>query len=441
MMYDQNEQNDLFENHFEQQTQQTVENQSSYTYVFSEGTLMGKEDVGACGTSPKRNGFSITVAIFTVLLCGAVAFFAACGGTYLAQNLAQSTQESVVESPDADSLHHNDPQSLLAMGDSKPSIYGSAGDEVFSVSQVVSHVQDAVVVIDVVLQSSLISQGTSSGSGVIISNQGYILTCNHVVRGAKQITVTLNSGSKYAAAFVGGDEQSDLAVIKIEPQSDEPLTYVEHGKSEHLVAGETVVAIGNPLGMLGGTVTRGIISSTQRNVTMSDGTVMTLLQTDAAVNSGNSGGGLFNLDGQLIGIVNAKYESKEGLAFAIPIDFALPVEQDLIRYGYVRGIVDHGLKTLYISESELYIYRYQFDIQSSGVYVISSEICQELANKDKIISINGVAIATEEQMEQLIKQYQIGDTLTIVASRDGEEFTVTLTLKEYVPENVSNELK
>jgi len=206
-----------------------------------------------------------------------------------------------------------------------------------------------------------------------------------------------------------------------------------------------VVAIGNPLGTLGGTVTDGIISATERTVSMNDGTQMTLLQTNAAINSGNSGGGLFNLDGKLIGIVNAKYAAQgvEGLAFAIPVDSAFVVERDLIRYGYVRGVVDDGLTTLDITEANLRYYYYNFKIDTVGVYVVASEYCADLANKDRIVSVNGTAVTTTAELNGIISQHQVGDVLTVVAvsSETGEEITATLTLQEYVPDSVKNNLK
>lgn len=452
-MYDQNSQydnSDFAEQNQSQETNEQVEEQNepatppTYTYVFSSGNTAQSGTSAFAPPPQKKNGFPWGKMIIAIVLCVSLSFAAGFGGTQFAFAMygvtgdqTETQQNSnVIDPPNEDSLYHEDPQALISQDQSDPSIYGSAGDEVFSISQVVRKVEASVVVID-----ATVLGGKSSGSGVIISDQGYILTCNHVVENATSVTVTLSSGTQYSAAFVGGDTSSDLAMLKIEPQENEPLTYAEHGKSANLVVGEMVVAIGNPLGFLGGTVTHGIISSTERNITMSDGTTMTLLQTDVAINSGNSGGGLFNLDGELVGIVNAKYESKEGLAFAIPIDSALPIEQDLIKYGYVRGIVDHGMETLYISEAELYIYHYRFGITTAGVYVVNSKICTELQNKDRIVSVNGVTITTQDQFDSEIQKYKVGDVLTIVASRDGKNFTVTLTLQEYVPDNISNELK
>ncbi len=446
MMYDQNSQNDNngFENNNQSSSQYSSSSENSYTYVFSNGTSQGMPPHDVPPQKKPMNTERIAFAVLTLCLCVSLSFVAGFGGFVLAKRLndvSQSGEPSINDAPDANDLHNENPDDILQQNNSEPSIYGSAGSEVFSISQVVQKVENAVVVVDVTVASSSFfgTAGTGSGSGVIISDQGYILTCHHVIENATTVTITLNSGNKYAASLVGSDPQSDLAVLKIDPK--ETLTYVEHGRSGNLVVGEYVVAIGNPLGTLGGTVTHGIVSATERSISMSDGTTMTLLQTDTAINSGNSGGGLFNLDGELIGIVNAKYESKEGLAFAIPIDSALPIEQDLIKYGYVRGIVDHGLNTLYISERELPSYKYYYGIDEVGVYVIESKYCTELANGDRIVSVNGTAITSADQLETLIKGYKVGDTLTIVASREGTQFTATLTLREYVPDRVANNLQ
>jgi serine protease Do len=201
------------------------------------------------------------------------------------------------------------------------------------------------------------------------------------------------------------------------------------------VVGERVVAIGNPLGTLGGTVTDGIISATERTITTENGT-MTLLQTNAAINSGNSGGGLFNLKGELIGIVNAKYAASgvEGLAFAIPIDSAYEVECDLIEFGYVRGVVDHGLELCEINSSNLSYYYRKYGIDNVGLYVISSSISNDLKNKDRLVSIDGIAIETMEQFDAILDQRKVGDVLAIVYERDTETHETQLVLGEYKPD-------
>ena len=444
-----NDQNSQFENHEDIELQDTHESEET-TYTDNFVDIDSPFDTPTlheeCDNRRYPRPLAVALALF---LCITLSFASGAFGVLFVSHFVlggNTSQSDVNNAPGKTDLYNSDPESILNKESSASSLYGSAGDEVFSVSQVVRKVEDTVVVIDVTYTSTQSWFGqqtsTSSGSGVVISADGYVLTCHHVVDGATSITVTLNSGGRYLATLVGSDAASDLAVIKIEPQ--ETLVYAEQGCSADLVAGEHVVAIGNPLGTLGGTVTNGIISALERKIQMSDGTVMTLLQTNAAINSGNSGGGLFNLDGKLIGIVNAKYsaEGVEGLAFAIPIDSAYTVQLDLIEYGYVRGVVDSGLETTDINFENLNWsqkaqYERTYGIHCTGVYIISSAYCAELKNADRIISVNGIAVNSKSELNSLLSKYKVGDTVTILASRDAVEFTVTLTLREYVPDYVN----
>ncbi|WP_442879300.1 S1C family serine protease, partial [Anaerorhabdus sp.] len=193
------------------------------------------------------------------------------------------------------------------------------------------------------LLQEYVSEG--AGSGVIITSDGYIVTNNHVIDNASTINVTLSDGTSYPATLIGKDAATDLAVIKIEATN---LTMAVLGNSDGISVGDTVVAIGNPLGRLGGSATDGIISALDREITI-DNETMTLLQTNAAVNPGNSGGGLFNSRGELIGIVNAKSSGSdiEGLGFAIPVNDVKTVAEQLINDGYVSNRASMGV---YLSE-------------------------------------------------------------------------------------------
>lgn len=348
-------------------------------------------------------------------------------------------EKDVIKDPDTEKTTIPKAQSH----ESEPGNYTSAGQAYNSVSEVYYAVADSVVEIttETVRNSLFMGQYISegAGSGVIIDGSGLIVTNNHVIAGANNVTVRLTDGSEYKATFIGKDEAADLAVIKIDAD-DKELKVASLGCSEDLIVGEDVIAIGNPLGSLGGTLTTGIISATERNIYI-DGEEKVLLQTNAAINPGNSGGGLFNMAGELVGVVNAKAsgEDIEGLGFAIPVDYAHGVIEDLINYGYVRGIVDHGLITLDVNRQNL-PYAYQkYGITSIGVVVIDSAYSGEFAYGDVIVSIDDVEISSSEDIDLLLKEYCVGDTITVRVERDGKKVAIELTLHEKVPDSVSFE--
>ncbi len=272
-----------------------------------------------------------------------------------------------------------------------------------------------------------------AGSGVIITKDGFIATNHHVIAGATSISVRTSDGTSYKATLVGSDEKTDLAVIKIDAKD---LPAAVTGEYEDCKVGDTVVAIGNPLGELGGTVTDGIISALDRDVTI-DGNIMSLMQTNTAINPGNSGGGLFNTSGQLIGIVNAKSsgEGIEGLGFAIPINLANEVISDLIEHGYVTGRVETGIEVIEISDFQTAMY---YRVQSVGLYVYSvtkgtNAEAQGLLSGDLIKSVNGQEVKTEEDYTKIVDKLKIGDEITFVVTRRNKDHTVKVTLEEYKP--------
>ena len=262
-----------------------------------------------------------------------------------------------------------------------------------------------------------------AGSGVIISADGYVVTNNHVIEGARSVTVTAN-GKKYPATLIGTDSQSDLALLKINAND---LTPAVLGDSSKLVVGELAIAVGNPLGELGGTVTSGIISALDRVITI-DGQDMSLLQTDASINPGNSGGGLFNINGQLIGIVNAKSSGSdiEGIGFAIPINTAKAIIDNLMQYGYVRGRIDTGL-TLVDIQSVQVAMRYR--VNQLGLYIANSTNA-DLKSGDRITSVGGKGIKDLASFNAAIKSYNVGDKVDISVDRGGQPVTVSITLGE-----------
>ena len=268
---------------------------------------------------------------------------------------------------------------------------------------------------------------SGAGSGVIISQDGYILTCAHVVDGATSVKVQLQNGETYDATIVGSDATSDIAVLKIEAAG---LTPAVIGDSDALAVGETVVAVGNPLGTLSNTVTDGIISALNREVTVEDND-MTLLQTNASISPGNSGGGLFNANGELIGIVNAKssYSEAEGIGFAIPIDSAMEIAQQLIENGAViRPAL--GVKILDVMDANT---ASQLGVSATGVYVVEvtagggAEAAGVQAG-DRIIAVDDTAVSSSNSVKSYLADKQVGDTVNLQVEREGKVLTLTVTL-------------
>lgn len=313
----------------------------------------------------------------------------------------------------------------------------SAGQPYSDITKVYNAVSDSVVEITTEIVQNSIWMGqyvtTGAGSGVIVHADGYIVTNHHVIEGASNITVRLKDGNTFTASFVGTDASSDIAVIKIEA---EDLKVADLGCSDELVVGEAVIAIGNPLGSLGGTVTEGIISATERHITI-NGSDMALLQTSAAINPGNSGGGLFNMAGHLVGVVNAKAagDDIEGLGFAIPIDTAYGIILDLINYGYVRGVVDHGISTIDVTTQNLYYYR-QYGITETGAIVIESEYSDKLIFGDRIVTVNGEDITCTDDIVDALEGAAVGQTVEITLLRDGELMQIEILLYEEIPDYI-----
>lgn len=310
----------------------------------------------------------------------------------------------------------------------------ASGQEPMSIVDIARQVGPAVVGIVATGESSsgmfLIPQQTqSSGSGIIISSDGYIVTNNHVVEGASSLKVTLNTMEEYDAKLVGTDPQTDLAVIKIEATG---LTSAVLGNSSDVEVGELAIAIGNPLGQeLAGTVTTGIISATNRQVTVDD-VEYTLLQTDAAINEGNSGGALVNAYGEVIGINSVKMASTgvEGLGFAIPSDIAKPVISDLIEYGYVTGRPVIGITGRNITEEMSQYYDLPVGVYIQAITEFSAAEKAGLRPGDVIIQCDGQTVETVDELNEIRDQHQVGDTLTLTIVRNGERIEVSVTLEE-----------
>ena len=295
---------------------------------------------------------------------------------------------------------------------------------------------DSVVAISCTMQTTAYGQtvqGTSSGSGFILSADGYVVTNYHVVQSASDITVTTHSGDEYAATVKGYDATNDVAVLKVEAEG---LSAVSIGSTSDLSIGDMVVAIGNPLGRLAATETVGYVSGINREVT-TDNTVISMLQTDAAINPGNSGGPLFNMYGEVIGITTAKYSgttnsgaSIEGIGFAIPIDDVMGIISDLIDYGYVTGAY-MGI-TVKDNDKEAAA---QFGLPTDGAYVVdvtpgSSADKAGIQSKDLITAVDDHKITTRTDLTRALRNYKAGDTAQITVVRSGRELTLTITFDE-----------
>ena len=280
---------------------------------------------------------------------------------------------------------------------------------------------------------STTSEGTGSGSGVIMSKDGYIITNNHVVDGAQSVSVQLSDGTSLDAEIIGTDEQTDLAVIKVTPTSD--LTAAEFGDSDELEPGEYAYAIGSPGGVqFANTITGGRISAINRDLTVND-RVMTLIQTDASINNGNSGGALINKYGQVVGITSAKLSGNafgsatvEGMGFAIPINTAKDIVDELIQNGYVSGRPSIGITGQNVESA---------DGKVSGVQVYSIDSRAKAASEglqvgDVITAVDGTPTPDMDKVNELKQDKKAGDKLTLSVYRisTGKTLNITITLTD-----------
>lgn len=307
---------------------------------------------------------------------------------------------------------------------SSSSLQSATGSKL-TIGEIANKNADSVVEINTTVGST----GQGAGSGVIVKENGYIVTNYHVIDGATTIAVRLHNGKSYSANVVGYDAQTDIAVLKINASG---LNAVTLGRSSKLAVGSLGVVIGNPLGKLGGTVTSGIISSKDRKIEL-EGRTRTLIQTDASINEGNSGGALFNGSGELVGIVVAKGSGAgvEGLGFAIPIDSIASSIDDIIEHGTVKGKPMAGI-SIYDAPVE------NKETGKSSKAVIIAEVKGQnakdagLKKGDQVVSINNDNVSTSEELISAIQGHRIGDTVKLGIIRDGNKLSVSLKLQSSV---------
>lgn len=368
---------------------------------------------------PKNSTLALLMTM-TVLLSGASGY----AGSYFANQRAAKETPPPVTTPVSESTETQPDVSYT------PLSQGQAP----SLSDVVSKTADSVVEINTksITETDFFGDpviGEGAGSGVIIRKDGYIVTNYHVIANAQDIRVRLTNGKTYEASLTGADKNLDVAVIKIEAQG---LTAASYGDSDKLKVGDTAIAIGNPLGELGGTVTSGIISALNRDITIGSNS-FSLIQTSAAVNRGNSGGGLFDAKGDLVGIIVAKSASRafmpsvEGIGFAIPINEAKVSAESIIETGRVPGRVHIGIRLAEIPDKETALAN---GVQEPGLYIAG--IMRENGFKpgDRIISMEGSKVSTAEEVQKAVSQRKAGDKMRFEIDRGGNIFELIVTLAE-----------
>lgn len=285
----------------------------------------------------------------------------------------------------------------------------------------------------------------ASGSGFILSDDGYILTNHHVIESSDSINVSMYDGTGYAAELIGYDESNDIAVLKIDASGLAPVVL---GDSDNMNVGDSVVAIGNPLGELTFSLTAGAVSALDREITMSNGITMNLIQTDCAINSGNSGGALFNLYGEVVGITNAKYSSSGSEASIDNIGFAIPINEV---WGIIESIIENGyISKPYIGVS---VTNVSAETQSYGlpmgaaVKTVAADSPAENAGlraNDIITQVNGTAITGSSELVAMVADTAAGDILQLTVYRQGATIELSLTVGEQIqsalePSNQQNQ--
>lgn len=345
----------------------------------------------------------------------------------VSESVIDFSVETKVESIESSS------EAVSSTDEEKVDFTTSSGHKRLGLADVVESIQSSVVAINVTGTATnyyYTYPTEGSGSGVIVSKDGYIVTNNHVISGGNNITVFLNDNTSYPAKLVASDSITDIAVLKIEAVD---LNAAVMGASSTLRVGDFALAIGNPLGEYQGSVTLGIVSALNREIELNE-EIHTMFQVDAAISPGNSGGGMFDSNGMLIGIVTAKTVSEdvEGLGFVLPIDDVKPVIEDLINYGYVKGRPTLGFEAVEITSKRVALY---YGLDKLGVYVSSVEEGSfaersGIQYKDYISAADGETIATVERLEEILSSKSIGDTIVLEIYRNNTVIDVVLVIGE-----------
>ena len=372
-------------------------------------------------TKKERKGMSAGAVIALCLVCALLGGAVSSGVTYVATRSGNSSAlgealDSIVPTtvPVISTVSYD----TGAVNDTAAAIYELAKQQVVGVQTDITY--------NVFGQTTVASV---SGSGVIITEDGYILTNHHVVEDAIQggydVTVMMYDETSYDAEIVGYDADNDLALLKIDATG---LNAAQLGDSDNLTVGQIIYAVGNPLGELNYSMTSGIVSATDRTITTESDVAMNVFQIDAAVNSGNSGGPVYNSLGQVIGIVSAKYADTgvEGLGFAIPINDAAHIANQILEYGYVTDRAYLGITCTTVTSSIAASYNLVEGAYVNSVLEGSAAEKAGLQEGDTIIALNGETVAGSSELTSMLRKYRAGDTATLTVSRDGENVDLTV---------------
>lgn len=376
----------------------------------------------------KKNGGKKGVAL--ALVCALLGGGMGVGGGFLGASLARGDLPQTVVSGDG--------VSTVMQGVRETSVLQiqqiDSSKELTAAEVYAANVNSTVGIVTSAVTTNFWGQQTQSaaaGSGFIFTDDGYIITNYHVIEGANTVTVSTYDGTQYDAKIIGYDESNDVAVLKVEAEG---LTPVVIGSSSKLNVGDNVVAIGNPLGELTFSLTAGAVSALNRDVTMSSGSTQELIQTDCAINSGNSGGALFNSYGEVVGITNAKYSSSsssgsasiDNIGFAIPINHVKNIITSIIEKGYiVKPYIGVSVTTV---SSEMVSYGLPQGAAIKAVSENSPAAECGLKINDIITAINGEEITTSSELVKIVSASQPGDEMTLTVYRQGESEQLTLTL-------------
>lgn len=427
---------EVFNNDFTSESNQQPSN--SYPYSF-EQPAAAQPQPSAPAPEQKKKGGKAGKIVALLLACALVGGGSGFGAAALMQkNAAAQPQSTTQASSDASVMLEAKRQAAALQ------VASVDTGKVLTPSEVYAQNVNSTVGITTSITTNYWGFQTTSaaaGSGFILTEDGYILTNYHVVENSNSITVAMYNGDTYDATLIGYDESNDVAVLKVDAEGLSPVVL---GDSDNLNVGDSVVAIGNPLGELTFSLTAGLVSAKDREVTLSNSLTMDLIQTDCAINSGNSGGALFNLYGEVIGITNAKYSSSssssasiDNIGFAIPINHVLSIVKSIIEKGYIsKPYVGVSVSDV---NQQTQLYGIPAGAAVQAVSDDSPAAEAGLQAGDVITRVNGTEITGSSDLVSLVSEAAIGDTLTMTVYRQGSTMELTVTVGEQVQSALANE--